>query len=277
MISTSHMQAAMIAQIPMIIIRTIELLMLKKRVLDHLLNEKLAKLPLGDEAKSIIKAKCSSVSSYRQGMGEAYFDEQGVFHAANTLAEAQWRGAVGRLGEKFVCFVEEACFQQKLDGTLKLALIHSKTVPETLDMEAMAERWNEIENRAAAPPQNPPLNDEEDHVAESFMPDNVIIPDISQKLSEAEKESVAEAVKEAQRVVNQGVKLIDASEKNPAIMEQLIAHPINHISGAAGFVLVVYDVKASGEDPRFATSMRGPPLRKAQVKPNSDNNMIDSE
>jgi hypothetical protein len=245
--------------------------MWKRKILDHLLNVKLADLPFMDDAKvTSIKEKCSSISSYRKAMGQPYFDQQGAFRSAPSTSDNQWRGAVGELGEKFLRFLEEVCFQQQFDGTLKLALLHGKSIADTFELEAMAERWSEIETRAKVPLRNPPLEEEGDRVvAESFMPDNVIIPDISQNilpLTESAKETIADAVKEAQRHVNQGVMLIDASEKESAIKEQLTRHHISNISGnSSSYVLVVYDVKASGEDHRFSTSAKSPPLRKSQA------------
>jgi hypothetical protein len=243
-------------------------LFLKKKVIHNdLMTHRLGGLPIAEDAKQLMREKLSTIASYRQAVGEAYFAEDGTFMPANPSADTTWRGAIGRLGETFLSFTEDMVFRTRMDGVLKLAVINSLSLDEVYDMENVAERWSQIETKVqAAPPTT--VEEEEADFEVQDIPQEMLAEKDADLRKPAAQEAIREGLKEAQKVVAAGVRLLDGSEKDSSLMEQLKSSPLARLGGDdSGYVVIVYDVKASGEDAKFNLNCRAPPLRKAHAPP----------
>ena len=83
--------------------------------------------------------------------------------------------------------------------------------------------------------------------------------------SSQQRDTAKEATEEAKRAVAAGCRLVDGTDDENSLVEALRQSAIGKIQGGTdGYAVIVYDLKASGEDPKDPFQ-RSAPLRKSQV------------
>jgi len=159
-------------------------------------------------------------------------------------------------------------FSTKHDGTLKGILRHTTPFDEMLCNEAFREEWESICNgagvlsgAAAAAAASAPEAFGSFRLVADCLGDNAA--EVIAALSEDEQASLREYEEEARMLVSSMVKLVDGSDnKNQALLTILRESTIGKIRGGIdGYVVALYDLKASGEHSKRPSS-QPPPLRR---------------
>lgn len=120
--------------------------------------------------------------------------------------------------------------------------------------------WGEASGGAAAA-----ADDSQDvlggfRLAMDFLGDKAA--DVIAALSEAQLEALRDYEEEARALVSSIVKLVDGSDKTPALLTIFRESTIGKIRGGIdGYVLAIYDLKASGEHSKRPAN-KPPPLRR---------------
>ncbi len=83
--------------------------------------------------------------------------------------------------------------------------------------------------------------------------------------SEQQRDTVKEATEAAKRAVAAGCRLVAGTETEKSLVAALRDSSISRVQGNKdGCAVIIYDLKASGEDPKDPFQ-RSAPLRKSQV------------
>ena len=163
-------------------------------------------------------------------------------------------------------------FKSKFDGALKGALKNSQTALDALDHELIRARWEVIETKSAATAALQSPAEASAAIQESGVGDDDLIlmstvfaADQFETLSANQRDLVRDAVDDAKRVVAAGVRLIDGTDAESSNIAALRDSAVGRIHGGNdGYVVIIYDLKSSGEDPTNPFG-RSAPLRKAHV------------
>ena len=171
--------------------------------------------------------------------------------------------------------VQDLVFKSKYDGSLKTALKNCQSPTDALDHELIRARWEIIETKSAgmAAQMLPAVPDSLSEVHASEVGDEemvlmsaVFAPDRLQSLSSEQRNLVKDSTEEAKRLVAAGVRLLDGMDSERSLIQALRDSPISRIQGGVdGYVVIIYDLKSSGEDPTDA-AQRSAPLRTIHVE-----------
>ena len=144
---------------------------------------------------------------------------------------------------------------------------------DAMDDSTIRPRWDAIETKSAAVIlSSSVMVSSVASVVESEVSDQDLIAmsevfDLEQltNFTDTQRDTVKEATEEAKKVVAAGCRLVDGTEKESLLFMALRDSAISRIQGGRdGYLVIVYDLKSSGEDPKDPFQ-RSAPLRKAHV------------
>ena len=185
--------------------------------------------------------------------------------------------AVSKLLVRFTTSADcqDVAFKVKYDGSLKTALKNCQSPADALDHEQIRARWETIETKSAtmAALLLPSMPETLSEVLASDVGDEELVlmsavfpADRLQSMSSEQRDLVKDATEEAKRLVAAGVRLLDGMDSERSLIQALRDSPISRIQGGVdGYVVIIYDLKSSGEDPTDA-AQRSAPLRKDHVE-----------
>ena len=143
---------------------------------------------------------------------------------------------------------QDLVYKTTYDWAIKLAIKSGKSAPDVLDTEIVRLQWEDVLRMSAA-------GTVHKVVSSPFAPESKVEADAT-GLSSNEQQDEAE---DAKGLVTAGCQLVDGSENESCLTATLRRSAVSRVQGGKdGYVVIIYDVKASAED---ATD----PLRRAHV------------